>query len=142
MAVLLAALFAVAHPFLNDIEDFSPYRKLYSRVSELPKGAIIAAAPDSWVAGGIPLYSSRRIFYNPGVSNTLSMAHSGLDRPAAAGLMRALCSEDPDAAASFARENGIDYFLVESGFYGLRGLAAGEGRPSTRPPSQGPTSSG
>lgn len=127
LAAALALLFAAGHPFLNDIEDFSPYSGLYSHVSGLPKGALIAAAPDSPAAAGLPFFAGRRVFYSKAMANMFSMTHPDMDRAAAVGgLMRALCSKDPEAPARFAAENGIGYYLVESVSYGPKGACGAQ----------------
>lgn len=122
-AALLALLFAAGHPFLNDIYDFSGYRGVYSRISGLPKDSVLAGAPDSAMAAGVPFYAQRALVYNDHTPGILSMVSPGLDQAGLRSSLRnAICSWDPAAAPAFAREKGVDYFLVEAGSFSPDGV--------------------
>lgn len=122
-AAVLALLFAAGHPYLNDIRDFSPWRGVYDRISGLPKDVVLAGAPDSAIAAGVPFYAQRALVYSDNTPGILSMTAPGLDQTALRrSLTEAICSWNPAAAAGFAVEKGVDYFLVESRSYGPYGI--------------------
>jgi hypothetical protein len=122
-AAVLALLFAAGHPFLNDIRDFSGYSGVYARISGLPNDVLLAGAPDSALAAGIPFYARRSLVYNDNTRGILSMTAPDLDQAALRrSLLDAMCSWDSAAAARFAREKKVDYFLVESNSYAPDGV--------------------
>lgn len=109
-----AALFAVGQPYLNEVEDMTPYTGLYEELRALPKDAMIAADPAGSLPGGIPYYSGRQVFYNDITAEVLSAA-APLERKEAmrAAEAAAVCAADPSAAAAFAAAAGVTHFLVE-----------------------------
>ena len=122
-AFLLALLFAAGHPWLNDIYDFSRYGGVYDRISGMPKDSVLAGAPDSALAAGVPFYAQRSLVYSDHTPGILSMISPGLDQAALRrSLAEAMCSWDPAAAPAFAREKSVDYFLVESRSYAPDGI--------------------
>ena len=122
-AVLLALLFAAGHPYLNDIHDFRVYSGVYAHISGIPGELVLAGAPDSALAAGIPFYAQRSLVYNDKTPGILAMTAPGLDQAALRrSLLDAMCSWNPAAAASFAREKRVDYFLVESNSYAPDGV--------------------
>lgn len=122
-AAVLALLFAAGHPFLNDISDLSRYGGVYSHISGLPKSTVLAGAPDSALSAGIPFYAQRWVVYNDHTPGVLSMLAPDLDQAALRrSLLEAMCSWEPAAAFNFAREQGVDYFVVESDSYAPGGV--------------------
>lgn len=122
-AALLALLFAAGHPWLNDIQDFRAYSGVYARISGMPKDIVLAGAPDSALAAGVPFYAGRALVYNDNNLGILAMTAPGLDQAALRReLAEAMCSWDPTAAPVFAGEKGVDFFLVESRSYGPYGV--------------------
>lgn len=128
LAVLLAALFAAAHPFLNDIDDFSTYRGLYSHVASLPAGARVAAPPYSRAAAGLPFFAGRPVVYSDAMAKVSALSRPAADRKGELkALLSAICSADPAEAARFSTENGVTHFLVEPDFHRPGGSCGARG---------------
>jgi len=115
-AAVLAAFFAVCHPLLGRISDFSVYSGVYSHISGMPKDITIAGEPDSFMAAGVPFYARRSLYYSVHMPGMMSVFAPDADQEAIRrNLLKALCGPDLAASGRFARENGIDYFLIEQG---------------------------
>lgn len=112
------AFFVLAHPALDEIDNYSPYRPVYAALRNAP-GALVAGGGESRALDGVPLYSGASVFYSRQLTETWSGRAPGFDfsgREAAQD--RAFCAPDLRAVRAFARENRVTHFLVEPSLQG------------------------
>ncbi len=131
---------AALHPFAGDVQDFSPYRRIYARLAPEP-AALVAGPPDSRAMSGIPLYAGAAVFYNSQTAETWAGRAPGFDFSGRATEMaEALCSPDAAGLLKFATATGVTHFLAETSYYranclrqaappALTGLAPRRGAP-------------
>lgn len=129
-ALACGALFAVLHPFYNEILSMRHYAAAYEFLSASPRGSVAAGYPESHLVFTVPVFARRRVLLSAETADQEMLFIRTPEEYAARrrALLEALYCV-PGAAARLASEHEADWLLAEKAYYSPEFLRGAPGSP-------------
>ena len=119
LAVASATLFALLHPWLNEIVSVRTYSAAYGYISRLKGDVLLAGHPESLLTATIPVFSQRSVLVADDLRDQYELHLSSREAFSArrAALLAALYSDSPSKACALRSVYGVDYLVLEDRYF-------------------------